>query len=136
MTRVDLRRDVKVGLAWGAWFAGGFSLWATVLRLVAGEAPFRKIEMRYWQVVLAYALGGLTGGMVFGLLRRFVRGRFTAALVGFLVAVPVFSGMLPFMFPRSKWLFPGFPAVVGSALLLGVPLGISFYDEENPPARR
>jgi hypothetical protein len=92
--------------------------------------------MTYWEVVLSYVVGGISGGAVFGLLRRFVRGRLTAALLGFLVGLPVFAAIIPFMVPRSEWIFPGLPTIVGSALLLGLPLGIAFYDEENPPGRR
>ncbi len=61
---------------------------ATVVRLLGGTEAFVDLNTTYPTVVLTYLGCGIGGGVIVGLGARFVHGRWSAAVLGFVVGVP------------------------------------------------
>lgn len=94
---------IRIGLEWGASFAAVYSAYVTLLWLLRGEGPFERADTTLGKVILAYFLAGLVGGAVFGLLLPMGRNRWGAALLGFLVALPVTYALGMAVEPPERW---------------------------------
>ena len=66
-----------------------YFLLVLLIYVFRGSAPFERAGTTLSQVSLGYLIGGLVGGVVFGLLLPLGKTRAGAALLGFVVAVPV-----------------------------------------------
>ena len=76
---------------------------------------------------MAYCLAGLVGGGVFGLLLPMGRTRRGAALLGFLVALPITYALGMAVEPPERW-FSRLPVVaLLSAVILGPASGLSMW---------
>ncbi len=100
---VSLRRNVLLGIGLGAFMASGFSLWATLIRLVGGPAPFASNGTTYLGLVSVYFGGFLLGGFLIGLLMplsRFMVGRM---LLGIMGVFPVYLAVNMESKPVREW---------------------------------
>src|SRR6266566_284579 len=99
----SLRRNVLLGLGLGAFFAAGFSLWASMIRLAAGPAPFARNGTTYHGVLRGYFGGFLLGGLLIGLLMplsKFVVGRMLLGAIG---VFPVYLAINMESKPIHEW---------------------------------
>lgn len=80
---------LKAGITWGLCFVATYIVFVIGLFLLRGPGPFERSGTTLPKVVAAYAIGGLVGGAVFGILLPLGRTRVGAALLGLVVALPV-----------------------------------------------
>lgn len=116
-----VRLYVISGVFWGVGIGGITSLWVTLIYLLTGPEPFAEKGTTYGATVLIYLAGGLVVGGIFGVLRPWVRGHWSAAAVGFLSGCVVFS-MISLATGRFSPL-----AVVVCAAMLGAPVGWRYW---------
>jgi hypothetical protein len=81
-----------LGLVMGLTGGSLFSLFALVAYMVRGPASFERIGIPMGSVVGLYLICGLAGGLLLGLLLPLTVLRWGAALVGILVALPLYAG--------------------------------------------
>ena len=95
--RLDMRRGddavSRLGVVGGfALFGGMMGLllgaWITVLRIFGGKSPFEELGTTYPAAAATYLACGIVGGALVGLMLPWVRGKWTAALMGWIAAVP------------------------------------------------
>lgn len=109
------------GVAGGAVIGGLLSLWITLVYLVGGSEPFTENGTTYGAVVAVYLAGGALVGAVFGVLRPWVRGHWSAAAAGF-VGGCLFFSMIGLARGDHDPL-----AVLICALILGAPVGWRYW---------
>jgi hypothetical protein len=84
-----MRDRLKTGIGWGWRFAAVYIVFVLGLFLLRGPGPFERSGTTLPMVIAAYAIAGMIGGGVFGLLLPLGRTRLGAAFLGLIVAVPV-----------------------------------------------
>lgn len=99
------RSNLSTGLWWGSRYAMAYAVVGTIIAIVNPDA-LKAYGMTLLQLIGLYVASGLVGGAMFGLLLPLVQGQLSAAVVGFLVALP-----LMFMFGMAMY-----PEEVGSSL--------------------
>jgi hypothetical protein len=110
--------NVKAGLTWGLSFASVFSLVATVLVLLRGPALLREYHTTYLGLVAGYLFGGITAGVITGLLLPLCRHIVGAMLVGFVAILPFGFLTVLTLYPPERWsTYVPIVPVVGSAIL-------------------
>jgi hypothetical protein len=109
------------GIVGGVVIGGLLSLWITLIYLVAGSQAFTENETTYGAVVVVYLAGGALVGAVFGVLRPWIRGRWSAAAMGFVGGCLVFSMIGLARGDHNP------AAVLISALILGAPVGWRYW---------
>ena len=115
---------------WGIGYAVFFSLIVLVIYLFRGTRAFDGYGTTLGAVLLAYFAGDLVGGTVLGLLRPLNRWKCGAAFVGFVVALPVYAGIIvTFSGWFSSWGEREVFAAVGCALAVGPALGVKLWNE-------
>ncbi len=117
MVRIP-RSGVLKGLILGLSLASVLSAWVTLVRLVAGTAPFTRAETTYPALLGLYYGGGLLGGLLIGLawpLRKWLLGSavlgvfgifplyFAALLMDSPRTQPSGAGLIPIQLARSGW---------------------------------
>jgi len=110
----ELRRsEIRNCVLTGATLATLVSLIAAVGFAINPSRVAARTGLQWWQVILAYYVGGIVGGAICGSLLRWANSTLGAAIVGFFSVMPLaLSLMLPMM-PRAQW----FPAgLVGAAI--------------------
>ena len=85
-----IKSSVVVGLA----FACLYSLYVCGLYLLDGSAPFARLGTTLGIVIGTYFFGGISAGVVVGLLKPIARWRAGAIVVGIIAAFFVFFGIL------------------------------------------
>jgi hypothetical protein len=107
-------------IGFGLVFAALYSLYVAVLYWIEGSQPFDRLHTSLLKVIAIYALGGVTGGAVVGVMRPYLRIRLVAILVGVIAAAFVFFGAgiasqgMPWHWTSAAWF-----SVAASSLLLG-----------------
>jgi len=90
-----LRGNLSTGLWWGIRYALAYSVIGIAVAVARGGVP-ASYGLTLLQLIGLYVAGGIVGGALTGLLLPLVRGQLSAALVGFVVALPIM-----FMFAAS-----------------------------------
>lgn len=131
-TRKSLTEDLKWGLTWGLWFAGGCSLLAAALFTIRGTVLGEASRFSLPLVILAYiAMGGI-GGLIVGLLRPVARWRLGAAAVGIVVGVIVyFIAGLTAIGAREFLSPPGSVSALVLGTLIGGACGYNSWSPDN-----
>ena len=126
----DLMQDLRIGVKIGYLFAAGFSSIAIVKYvLFGGEMFIRANGMGLLAILAVYAISGLTGGVLIGLLRPLRSTSIGSFCIGTVSSTP-FCLCLAFMiFPRSEWYPPGVIMAMIVAILMGGGLGAVLYDQ-------
>lgn len=88
-----LFRNLLWGVRWGLAFGSVYAVWAGVLFVFRGAAPFQSHEVTVWEAVAVYLVGGVAAGGLMGLLRPLVRWWIGAMLVGMIASVPILLGI-------------------------------------------
>lgn len=110
------------GIYWGLSFAAGAALLASASYLIVGPERLTAKYAPLDTVLLSYLWGGVTGGIVVGLLRGSTRSWWGAAVVGLIVAIPVGVGIGVTMFGESGWERYELLGAI-TAVLTGGPMG-------------
>jgi hypothetical protein len=109
--------NVRTGLEWGLYFAAVFVVLATPVAVMKGSDLKERYHVTYLGLVSIYLFGGLTGGLVAGLLLPLCRWTVGAMLVGFVAILPVGFLVSLVITPAEKWseMIPLLP-LLGSAI--------------------
>ena len=103
----------------GVGAAVGFSALALVIYAITGSAAFKANDVGVGQVLGFYFIGGAIGGATLGLLRPLVRSGATAAIVGFLVTLPLAGVLRVSLYGVGNWTSKHVIGVVVLAALFG-----------------
>lgn len=125
-------RNMWRGMLLGLWIAAGLSLWALLMRLVVGTAPFEATTFSLTQTVLIYFAGFTTGGLLVGLLSPLRRWAIGSMLLGIVFTLPVYA-LFAATYAKnatvpSSWLGLGVLAV---AVVVGGGLGLWVWSNEH-----
>lgn len=112
---------VVSGVAWGVALALLLSAWVTLIYLVAGPEPFHENGTTYGETVGVYLATGMGMGVLFGVLRPWIRGPWTASAFGFVAGCGFFS-----MISLATGSYDPL-AVLISAALLGPAVGWKYW---------
>lgn len=88
------------------YYASGFAviaLAAAALRMIVGPGSFERRLIDSLAAMGVYFLGGVTGGVIVGMLRRWLSSWIGAMVVGALATIPASFGLGVFMFGVSNW---------------------------------
>ena len=100
-----LGSDLKDGLWYGCGLAFYLSLIAAVVYLLGGSRDFAEMGVTLGQVVAFYLLGGIVGGMVFGLMRPYMTTWIRRTAVTFLILLIVFLMLFSVVIPQQEQTF-------------------------------
>ena len=122
----------KSSFAWG--IAGGvamatlFSGFVGLMALLRGSAWNATYQVSTWEVVRAYYLAGLVGGVAFGVLRPVFWGRVGGLLLGGCLGPVVYGAVATAIEGHSRFTSP---AAIIAGVLVG---GISGWNLSKPGA--
>ena len=88
--RIGLGREVASGLLGGLLFATAYCAYVLVLYALRGPAPFDRRDTTLAAVLTTYAVSGVLGGLVFGLLYPLRRSLPGQLVVSTMIATLVF----------------------------------------------
>lgn len=125
-----LSENVSTGLWWGSRYAVVYSIVGTIIAL-ARRSALQNYGLTLPQLIGLYVLGGISGGMITGLMLPLVRGQVSAAIVGFFVALPIMAMFGAAMYPNELWSSNFFVTSALSAGLLGPLCGIGMWRVTN-----
>lgn len=113
-----LSGNLAWGLKYGLGLAALFSILVSVLALIRGSDwnPTHQVSTR--SLILGYAVAGVLGGLVVGLLRPLTTHRLGATLVGMLAGVFAYSAVALAMDGMAG--FRPMPAIVAGLLVGGI----------------
>lgn len=121
------RRDMVWGVLFGLAMAGYYSLIAIVIYTFAGSAPFEANNASLGEALAAYWVGGLLGGVIFGLIKPLARNAFGAVVVGIVVATPASVAVVLAVDGKDViW-----EAVVIMAVIFGTAGGLAFSNSHR-----
>lgn len=86
-----VRRNIARGVRWGLVFAGAATVLATpfaLVRLFVEPAVEWQRQLSFFRIVALYLLGGISGGVVVGLLWDLRRWWWGRRLIGMVAAIP------------------------------------------------
>lgn len=119
-SRISITSDIKWGLGWGLWLAGGFSILGSALFLLQGTIFGRASRFSLPLVILGYFAMGLIGGLLAGLMRPLARRRIGATIMGAIIGIFVYAIAMIIAVGQKEFLsLPG----LASTLLLGTVIG-------------
>jgi hypothetical protein len=120
-TEVEVvREDMMWGVKLGLFFAFFYMIVAVALYLTSGPQRFHAHGVGLTEVVFLYLGGGVVAGAVVGILRRFIRGRASAMVVGVVATIPiVFGASFLISGPIAQWTADEWIALPISAVVLG-----------------
>lgn len=101
-----VRRDVRWGVRWGVYYAAAFSavaLFATAVRAVVASRNATEAVLSLIATIAVYGIGGILGGAIVGLFRRFLDGCTGAVLVGGLATVPAAYALRVALLGLADW---------------------------------
>jgi hypothetical protein len=128
----DPVQDLKWGLKWGMWFAVFFSAIAIVMTIVTQGEVLKRQNISLPASIGIYVFGGLSGGVILGLLRPLTRKRLGATVVGILVLTPVTVVLGIMMFgPIGRWDENMLLTIILLPIILG---GVGGYSYWEPPS--
>jgi hypothetical protein len=123
---VKVLRSVEKGVKVAVLGACVLVVWTGLVRLIGGEAAFRRHGVTYPKVALVYLAGGAAAGALAGLLAPLARWRLGGVLVGVVASLP-FGGMMAYADSGlPPWRDPGAQDSVVAALLIGAVVGWGF----------
>ena len=138
--RIDLNersvgRRVTWGVRWGTVLASAFALFALIQYGLLGSAMERSAGFSLGDVLSIYIAGGVVGGAVVGLALPLARRKLGSAFVGFLAILPVaffirVAAAHTLAMSRMDLL-----VAFGGSAMIGIPLGVSIFEEEVQPDR-
>lgn len=126
LTPPRVTSNLRTGLEWGLSFALFYSAYVLLLALIKGPGVFIRAGTTLLTVVAAYFLGGLVGGAAFGLLLPLGRSLTGAAVLGFIVALPVTAAIGMSLWPPEVWLSKT-PVILIASGTLGPLCGASMW---------
>ena len=83
-----LLRNLRWGVLYGLAYAAVASVWVAVIALARHETYFAQYGLALAQLIALYALAGVAGGIVVGLLRPLTGHPIGAAAVGVIAGIP------------------------------------------------
>lgn len=117
----DVADDLKLGVFWGALFAGAVCIWITMVYLVGGNTAFEQNGTSYGVAIFTYMLAGVASGLVLGCLRPLTNSGGGSAFVGFIAGLLAFTG---FSIASSGFDWVG---VVVCSALVGPIVGYNYW---------
>jgi hypothetical protein len=125
----ELRRDLELGLWVGMSIALICAFFATLRFILGGAAAFSaKTHMAIGEALLFYLLGGLSGGILIGVLRPLRGTTMGSFVIGFCAALPLSAMAALSVIERKEWYPLAAITIVMSALLAGG-LGAALFGE-------
>jgi len=118
--RSSIGSDIKWGLSWGLWLAGGFSLLGTALFVLQGTVLGNPSRFSFPLVILGYFAMGVMGGVLVGVLRPLGQGRVGATILGIISGILVYAIAIIVAVGEKEFL--SLPGLV-STLVLGTIIG-------------
>jgi hypothetical protein len=118
---------VKAGAGFGVAIGGLLAGWATVVRLLGGSDSFSELNTSYPLVVLTYLGSGVCAGALVGLLGRYVSGRWSAACLGFGLAIPCGLAFATAMGNMPPWTLDDIVVTLLFAVTLGAGVGYQYW---------
>lgn len=126
---MSTKENVKWGIDWAIHFAIYFSLIALVLYVIFGSELYGANNTTFFTVIGAYFVGGIASGVVLGLLRPFASSTFRAAIVGFVVSLPISFACGATFLGLTGWSSIEVSGVVLGATMLGPACGVIAYKQ-------
>lgn len=123
-----LLRRVLWGAKTGTIFGLAFSLLALVIFLLGGQGPFEANHSSFGRIVGAYFLGGLSAGIIVGILRPLTASKVGAAMTGFVATAPVSVLMRIAIDGFQAWTVKDSILSILMCAALGAPLGVAYRD--------
>ncbi len=120
VSRSSIGPDIKWGLGWGLWLAGGFSLLGSALFVLQGSVLGHPSRFSFPLVILGYFAMGATGGLLVGILRPLTQRRVGATILGIIIGIAVY--FLAGIIAVGEKDFLSLPGLV-STLVLGTVIG-------------
>lgn len=106
--------NITTNLEWGLWYgvamACAYSAIAILLFVVRGPRAFVHNGVSLASTIAVYAIGGILGGLILGLLRPLTRYLFGVLLAAIAVSAPLFGGILvatrgvPWEWSQKTWI--------------------------------
>jgi hypothetical protein len=118
---------IKVGLFLGLCVGALFASIVGVQIVFRGTDWLLERGLHPAPVLVGYLLGGAVGGVIIGLLAPMGRTWYGAALLGFVVAVPVFYVMVPVAEPPGGGAVGLTRAVLELSLYMGPVIGLGVW---------
>lgn len=116
-TRHDNIRDGVLG---GLWYGGGFAALTCFAALLDAKRIAERLHANPWMVAVFYLVIGILIGAVYGVMRPWLRSKFSYMLFGFIVAIPATAlGMVLFKGTDHLLTTEGIAYVIIIALLMG-----------------
>lgn len=103
-----MRSGIVLGLALAAYY----SIIAIIIFALGGSAPFEANNTSLTEALATYWLGGLLGGIVFGVIKPLARNRLGAVVVGIVVAAPACAAISYAVDGKVSWDAVAFMAVI------------------------
>ena len=122
----NVPRDLVWGLANGLGLAVGFSIWVAFATAGRGAEIHARYGLTPLQIVFLYAVAGILGGSLLGLLRPYCGSRLGAFLVGAVIGIMSYGVIGITMSGVSAQAFAG-ALVLG--IIVGGGLGVVWRDE-------
>ena len=123
-----LFRRIAWGAKTGTIFGLAFSLLALVVFLLGGQGPFEANHSSFGKIVVTYFLGGVSAGMIVGMLRPLTASKVGAAVTGFIAAAPVSILMRFAVNGFRAWTVKDTVLSILMCAALGAPLGVAYRD--------
>jgi hypothetical protein len=101
-TQTTVLDNIRWGLWYGIFMAVLLSALAALILLTRGTGPFSKNVVSLGTAIAIYAIGGVLGGAILGLLRPLTRYFIGVLLISIPVSLPIFAGSL-LAFKGSPW---------------------------------
>jgi len=123
---VPYRPRLKWGLSWTLSFATVYSVWVAGVAVLQRRTYFPEFHISIWGIIAAYYVASIICGLALGFLYFLADRRWTAALLGFILAYLSYAvcGIAMFGFGTLPFLVALIPG-----LIVGGGLGLTFYDD-------
>ena len=125
--QVQAVERVKIGLFLGLCVGAAFASIVGVQIIFRGTDWLLERGLHPASVLVGYLLGGAVGGVIIGLLAPMGRTWYGAAVLGFVVAVPVFYVMAPVAEPPEGWAVGLTRTVLELSLFMGPVIGLGVW---------
>lgn len=127
-----MKENLRRGLILGLGEAAVLSLWIIFAVEFLEDNALAEYNASLLEAVAAYSVGGVTGGVLAGLvypLRKYALG---SVMVGFLLAAPAAVGIIVVTTPKQEmWTIGGIPGALIAAALVGGLVGLQIWSEDE-----